>query len=51
MKVLVACEESQRVCAADAARAIGKDDKSNICAAARKGRRAYGYYWRYKIDI
>lgn len=32
---------------ADAARAIGVDDKSNICAAARKGRTAYGFYWEY----
>lgn len=38
------------VSAADAARAMGKSDKSNICAAARKGCRAYGYYWQYKID-
>ena len=36
--------------AAEAARAIGKNDKSNICSAARKGRKAYGYYWEYKVD-
>ena len=34
--------------AAEAARALGLSDKSNICAAARKGRKAYGYYWQYK---
>lgn len=34
--------------AAEAARALGLSDKSNICAAARKGHRAYGYYWQYK---
>lgn len=33
---------------AEAARALGKDDKSNICSAARKGRKAYGYYWKYE---
>lgn len=38
------------ISAADAARAMGKSDKSNICTAARKGCRAYGYYWQYKID-
>ena len=32
---------------ADAARALGLQDKTNICAAARKQRKAYGYYWRY----
>ena len=36
--------------AADAARALGKQDKSGICAAARKGRKAYNSYWKYKID-
>lgn len=35
--------------AADAARALNIYDKSNICAAARKGRKAYGYYWEYTI--
>ena len=34
--------------ASAAATALGKKDKSNICAAARKGVRAYGYYWKYK---
>ena len=34
--------------AADAAKSINVEDKSNICAAARKGRKAYGYYWEYK---
>ena len=34
--------------AADAARALGKNDKSNICAAARKGVKSYGYYWKYE---
>ena len=33
--------------ASDAAKALGKTDKSNICAAARKNKKAYGYYWRY----
>ena len=33
--------------AADAARSLGLTDKSNICAAARKGKTAYGYYWEY----
>ena len=33
--------------AADAARALNLKDKSNICAAARKGCRAYGFYWEY----
>ena len=33
--------------AADAARALGKTDKSNICAAARNKKKAYGYYWEY----
>ena len=34
--------------ASAAAAALGKKDKSNICAAARKGVKAYGYYWKYK---
>ena len=34
--------------ASAAATAMGKKDKSNICAAARKGVKAYGYYWKYK---
>lgn len=34
--------------ASAAATAMGKNDKSNICAAARKGVKAYGYYWKYK---
>ena len=34
--------------ASAAATALGKKDKSNICAAARKGAKAYGYYWKYK---
>ena len=34
--------------ASDAAKALGKKDKSNICAAARKGVKAYGYYWKYE---
>ena len=33
--------------AADAAKALNLKDKSNICAAARKGNSAYGYYWEY----
>lgn len=33
--------------ASEAAKALGKTDKSNICAAARKNKKAYGYYWRY----
>ena len=33
--------------AADAAKALSLKDKSNICAAARKGNTAYGYYWEY----
>ena len=32
---------------AAAAKAMGLDDKSNICAAARKGRKCQGYYWKY----
>ena len=36
--------------ASDAAKALNKKDKSNICAAARQGRKAYNYYWKYKID-
>ena len=35
--------------AAEAAQALNKKDKSNICAAARRGMgKAYGYYWQYK---
>lgn len=34
--------------ASAAATALGKKDKSNICSAARKGTKAYGYYWKYK---
>jgi len=34
--------------ASAAATALGKKDKSNICRAARKGTKAYGYYWKYK---
>ena len=33
--------------AAEAAKALNVKDKSNICAAARKGCSAYGYYWEY----
>ena len=33
--------------ASDAAKALGKKDKSNICAAARNKKKAYGYYWEY----
>ena len=33
---------------ADAARALNKKDKSNICRAARTESKAYGYYWKYK---
>ena len=33
--------------AAEAAKALNLKDKSNICAAARKGNTAYGYYWEY----
>lgn len=36
--------------AADAARELGLKDKSNICAAARKGCSAYGFYWEYIIE-
>lgn len=36
--------------AADAARALDKKDKSNICRAARKGCKAYNSYWKYKLD-
>ena len=32
---------------AAAAKAMGLDDKSNICAAARKNRKCKGYYWKY----
>lgn len=34
--------------AAAAAKALNIKDKSNICAAARKHIKAYGYYWEYK---
>ena len=34
--------------ASAAAAALGKSDKSNICAAARKGVKSYGYYWKYE---
>ncbi len=34
--------------ASAAATALGKKDKTNICSAARKGIKAYGYYWKYK---
>ena len=34
--------------ASAAAKALGKKDKSNICAAARKEGKAYEYYWKYK---
>lgn len=37
--------------AADAAKSLNINDKSNICSAARKGRKAYGYYWQYKFDL
>lgn len=33
--------------ASAAAKALGKKDKSNICAAARSKKKAYGYYWEY----
>lgn len=33
--------------ASDAAKALGKKDKSNVCAAARNKKKAYGYYWEY----
>ena len=33
--------------AADAARALNLKYNSNICAAARKAKSAYGYYWEY----
>lgn len=36
--------------ASAAAKAIGKTDKSNICAAARNHKKAYGYYWQYKFE-
>lgn len=36
--------------ATEAAKALNISDKSNICAAARKHGKAYGYYWEYKID-
>ena len=34
--------------AKDAALAMGKTSRSNLCSAARKGGKAYGYYWKYK---
>lgn len=34
--------------AKDAALAMGKQSRSNLCSAARKGGKAYGYYWKYK---
>ena len=37
--------------AAEAARTLGKTDKSNICRAARKKGKAYGYIWQYKLDF
>lgn len=33
--------------ASEAAKALNKQDKTNICAAARKNKKAYGYYWEY----
>lgn len=30
-----------------AAQSLGKNDKSNICKAARTGCSAYGFYWKY----
>lgn len=36
--------------ASAAAQALGLKDKSGICAAARKGRKAYNSYWKYKLD-
>lgn len=33
--------------ASEAAKAMGKKDKSNICSAARNKKKAYGYYWEY----
>lgn len=32
----------------EAARALKKKDKSNICAAARKEKKAYGFLWKYE---
>ena len=32
----------------DAARALNLKDKSNICAAARKEKKAYGFLWKYE---
>lgn len=34
--------------AAAAARAMGLNDKSQLCGAARKGIKCHGYYWQYK---
>lgn len=36
--------------ASEAAQALGIEDKSNICAACRKGRKAYGFYWTYEKE-
>lgn len=52
-KPIYQIDENQRIIAeypsaAEAARSLKLEDKSNICAAARKGRKAYGYYWKYK---
>jgi len=33
--------------AAEAAKSLNLKDKSNICAAARNHKKAYGYYWEY----
>ena len=33
---------------AEAAKALNKKDKSNICAAARKESKAYGFLWKYE---
>ena len=51
-KQIIQKDKNQKVIAiyqsaADAARALNLRDKSNICAAARKGKSAYGYYWEY----
>lgn len=34
--------------AKEAALAMGKTSRSNLCSAARNGNKAYGYYWKYK---
>ena len=36
--------------AKDAALAMGKTNRSNLCRAAREGKKAYNYYWKYKED-